>query len=250
MEDNIFILSDASYSSHTKLTGLGVIDTFTQKRYQLSLSNIKSAYEAEFNALALSIKIAIENGYSNVVFVYDCKNLEVNSLKEYAKRFISNVQFLWLKRKYLNESDSLAKQARKLVEKFSITKASNEDLEIIKKHSLEKSVKKLFMSYTTSTKLKAILHIANKREKEIINAFLSSSSINLNVKNKLGSKNATLMKFIYHILMTEDQISFLHYLTYVNPDLNKKSFRKSLKDETERYYFDRIFTELKNKKEI
>lgn len=57
------------------------------------------------------------------------------------------------------------------------------------------------------------------------------------------------MKFVYYVLTKEDKTSFLNYLTYVNPDLNKKSFRKAVKIETVNNYLMRILKELeKNKK--
>lgn len=152
MEDNIFILSDASYSDKSKVAGLGVVDTFTQKTYKLTQNFVKSAYEAEFNALALSIKIAIKKGYSNVVFVYDCKSLETDALKEYALKKIQTVQFLWLKRNYLKQSDNLAKNARKLVEKFYIKKATQEQLIEIKKNASTKNKIDKFISYKLKQK--------------------------------------------------------------------------------------------------
>lgn len=250
MESNIFILSDASYSNETKVAGLGVVDTFSQKTYKLTQDFIKSAYEAEFNALALSIKIAIKEGYTNVVFVYDCKSLEIDALKEYALKKIQTVQFLWLKRTYLKQSDNLAKNARKLAEKFYIKKATQEQLIEIKKKANTKSKIDKFISYSTRAKIKAILKIANKREKEILNGFISSNSINLNTKDKLGSKKATFMKFTYYVLTKEDKTSFLNYLTYVNPNLNKKSFRKAISIETVENYIMKILKEVKNTKKI
>lgn len=247
MEDNIFILSDASYSSQNKLAGLGVVDTFSQKRYKMCIKNISSALEAEFYALALSVKIAIKNKYTNVVFVYDCKSLEIDSLQEYVEGKIKNVQFLWLKRKYLKESDSLAKKARKLIENLNISKATKKDIENIETKALLEKNKNFFSSFSTKIKLKAAMHIANEREKEILTGFLSSSSINLNVKTKLGTKKGTFIKFVYSILTKEDQIDFLNYLTYVNPDLNKKSFRKQLDKQTINNYLNRIYNQIKNK---
>lgn len=248
MEDNIFLLSDASYSDKSKVAGLGVVDTFTQQTYKLKVQNIKNAYDAEFNALALSIKVAISRGYSNVVFVYDCKSLEIDSLKEYAQQKIQTVQFLWLKRNYLKQSDSLAKSARKLVEKFNIKKASKEQLiQISKKASIKNRINK-FISYKTKIKIEAIKRIANKREQEILNGFLTSSSINLNTDIKLGSKKATFMKFVYYVLAKEDKTSFLNYLTYVHPNLSKKAFRKAIKIETVDNYLMRILKELEKDK--
>lgn len=240
MEDNIFILSDASYSSKTKIAGFGVVDTFAKKDYKLRIDNIKSAYDAEFYALALGIKVGIKNGYSNVVFVYDCKSLEIEPLKEYALKKTQTAQFLWLKRNYLKQSDSLAKSAKKLVERFSIKEASKEELIEIKKNAKIKDKINLFISYSTKSKIEAIKKIANKREKEVLNGFITSSSINIETKNKLGSKKATFMKFVYYVLTKEDKESFLNYLTYVNPNLNKKSFRKAISVSTVHNYIARI----------
>ncbi len=240
MEDNVFILSDASYTSKTKLAGLGVVDTFAKKDYKLRIDNINSPYDAEFYALALGIKVAIKNGYSNVVFVYDCKSLEIESLKEYALKKIQTVQFLWLKRNYLKQSDSLAKSAKKLVERFSIKEASKEELIEIKKNASIRNKIVKFSSYSTITKIKAIKKIANKREKEILEGFITSSSVSDIKKDKLGSKKATFMKFVYYVLTKEDKESFLNYLTYVNHNLNKKSFKKTISVSTVHNYIARI----------
>lgn len=244
MEDNVFLLSDASYSSESKIAGLGVVDTFSQKNYKLSINNMLSAYESEFHALALSIKIAIRNGYSNVVFVYDCKYLEIQSLKTYAKQHIKNVQFLWLKRNYLKKSDYLAKSARKLVENLNIKKANKKELIELKNTTLIENLHKRFKKHSTKIKIESIMYIANKREKEILNGFLSSKSINLNVKIKLGTRKATLMKFVYMMLDGDDKVTFLAYLMYVNPNLNKKSFRKKISLQTINNYLMQVINKL------
>lgn len=245
MEDNIFILSDASFSDKTKLAGLGVIDTFTQKKYQLSVNKLNSVLEAEFYALALSIKIAIRNNYSNVIFVYDCKYLNITALVEYANKKIKNAQFLWLKRYYLSDVDSLAKNARKLIEKLNIKKATNSELVKIKKDYMIKNKQDFFKSFSTKKKILAVMNICNTREKEILNGFLSSSSISFFKNKPLGSNKGRLLKFVYLMLKGEDKISFLHYLTYVNPNLNKKSFVKSLNLMSINNYIDRVFVSLK-----
>jgi len=42
MTDNIFMISDASYSSHTKCTGLGVMDLHTGKKYPIQYVTYKA----------------------------------------------------------------------------------------------------------------------------------------------------------------------------------------------------------------
>ena len=58
MHDNIFMISDASYSEATKCAGLGVIDLHSNKKYSQSLREIKDSYSAEYNAVLLSVSIA------------------------------------------------------------------------------------------------------------------------------------------------------------------------------------------------
>lgn len=248
MEDNIFILSDASYSSKTKIAGLGVIDTFREKKYKLSVININSIQQAEFFALALSIKIAICNKYSNVVFVYDCKELKIDSLVEYANKKIKNVQFLWLKRNYLNEVDSLAKSARKLIEKLNIKKALAEDLKKIENKYILEERKRIFMSFPTKQKIMAVVYIANEREYEILNGFLSFSLIDTSLEKGLGSKKGTFLKFVYTILVGDDKVSFLNYILYVKPSLNKKIFKRGLVLNQVNNYLNEIFRKLKRSK--
>lgn len=248
MEDNIFLLSDASYSHLTKIAGLGVVDTFSQKKYQLSVNNLDDVLKAEFYALSLSVKIAIKNGYSNVVFVYDCKELNIDTLEEYAKKRITNVQFLWLKRNYLKDADLLARNARKLVERFKIKKASKKELNEMKENALMKEKKDFFISFSTKKKISAIMNIANNREKSILNGFLSSSSISSYSNSPLGSKKATLMKFTYSILEGEDKINFFYYLAYINPNIEKKSFKKGLSVKSIDNYINRIFSKLTKQK--
>ena len=252
MENNIFLLSDASYSDENKIAGLGVIDTFTQKKYKTTVKNINSPYEAEFHALALSIKIAVINNYSNVIFVYDCKELVLDDLKKYVINKFNTAQFLWLKRTYLGEADKLAKGARKLAEKLNIPKATKKEIKEIKEELKMKKCIKFFKSYDTKRKILAILLIANDREKEVLNGFISSSSIKIySSSNKLlglGSKKRTLMKFVYQILENEDKIDFLHHITYVDSNTNREAFKKNLTYSTLKGYFDGIFGKLKKNK--
>ena len=58
MNDNIFLVSDASYSHQTKIAGLGIVDLFTGKTYSTSQVNIRSNTDDENIALVYSIKKA------------------------------------------------------------------------------------------------------------------------------------------------------------------------------------------------
>jgi len=49
MTDNIFMISDASYSEATKCAGLSIIDLHTNQKYSHSICNIKNSYIAKYS---------------------------------------------------------------------------------------------------------------------------------------------------------------------------------------------------------
>ena len=133
MKDNIFMVSDASFSHQTKVAGMGVIDLYTGKKYSMSIENMKGAYEAELRALIYSVEIAISKGYDHVVFVYDNKGIKLDKLIKYTEDKFESSQFLWLKRVYVQEADNLALKARKLQE--NLFKGGDKKIISIKKSS-------------------------------------------------------------------------------------------------------------------
>ena len=112
MKDNIFFLSDASYCDNSKTAIIAVFNCFSKERFVKKLVDIKNSTIAEFLALSYAIKIANNMGCKNVVFVYDCRTLDIESLKIYInKNFkFKTFQFLWLCRNYLKEPDKIVKQ--------------------------------------------------------------------------------------------------------------------------------------------
>ncbi|QOP46811.1 reverse transcriptase-like protein [Sulfurimonas paralvinellae] len=164
MNDNVFMISDASYCDQTQCAGLGVIDLFTGQRYSCSVSNIENSYLAEYYALLFSVQIAIKNKYNNVVFVYDNKVLKLDSLKIWLQDKIHSYQFLWLKRGFTEDADALAKKARFLEEK------------IIHKKYLRRSITKdkllqRFTNYSQHKIIRAFFTIANENEYRILKAY-------------------------------------------------------------------------------
>ncbi len=164
MTDNIFIISDASYSSRTKCAGLGVIDLHTGKKYSHSISNIQSSHVAEYRALLFSVRIAIENGYDNVVFVYDNRALNLDTLKLWLVDKIDSYQFLWLKRVFVDDADKLARKARSLHEKLNIK-------DPVQKRLDDTELLQVFTSYSQSKIIRAFMSIASDTEYEILKSY-------------------------------------------------------------------------------
>lgn len=164
MTDNIFMISDASYSSVTKCAGLGVIDLYTGKKYSQSICDVKNSYYAEYRALLLSVRIAIENGYNNVVFVYDNKSLNLDSLKLWLVGKINTYQFLWLKRMYVDEADELARKARSLQEKLIIKETLCKTID-------DSDLIRVFKTYSQHKIIRAFMTIANNNEYEILKTY-------------------------------------------------------------------------------
>ena len=65
MTNNIFMISDASYSDSTKCAGLGVIDLHTGKKYSSYICGIRNSTTAEYRALFLSVQVAINHPIKN-----------------------------------------------------------------------------------------------------------------------------------------------------------------------------------------
>lgn len=164
MTDNIFMISDASFSNRTKCAGLGVIDLHTGKKYSHSISNIKDSYLAEYRALLFSVRVAIDNGYDNVVFVYDNKDLNLDTLKLWLVDKIVSYQFLWLKREFVNDADKLARKARSLQEKLIIKK-------IVRKRLDDTDLVQVFRSYSQSKIIRAFVSITNDAEYDILKSY-------------------------------------------------------------------------------
>ena len=122
MENNVIYLSDASYDEATCEAGIAVKNLTTKQTSAQSI-HARSAYEAEEFALIEAINHAIEHHHRNCVFVYDNINIDTKRLGEFFESMFDKVQFLWMKRDYLNEVDKLACNVRlKRSKKNSLTK--------------------------------------------------------------------------------------------------------------------------------
>ena len=93
MNGNVFMISDASYCSLTKIASLSVFCSHTGKTYNKILKNIQNCFIAETAALLFSIKMAIKLNYSNTVFIYD--NITIYYKSSYFKKFLvsPNIHF-------------------------------------------------------------------------------------------------------------------------------------------------------------
>ncbi|MDQ7060655.1 MAG: hypothetical protein Q9M43_05785 [Sulfurimonas sp.] len=193
MTDNIFMISDASYSSYTKCAGLGVIDLHTNKKYSSSVCDIKDSYLAEYRALLLSVRIAIENSYDNVVFVYDNKALDLETLNVWLVDKISSYQFLWLKRAFVDSADKLARKARSLHEQLLLNKAPSLMID-------EDNILKVFKLYSKRKIISAFMHIATHDELIILRAYQNNKEYPSMLVN---DSSMDFYSDIYHLLSSK-----------------------------------------------
>ena len=221
MTDNIFMISDASHSCETKCAGLGVIDLHTGKKYSNSVCNIENSSMAEYRALFLSVQIAINNSYDNVVFVYDNKELNLDTLKLWLIGKIDLYQFLWLKRVFVNDADKIARKARSLQEK--ILKSNKKNL-ILDDNNLLLT----FKEYPTKKIIKAFLVIATKADAKILRLFVDDKSYSL---TKINKDSINFYIDIYHLITKEkDKRLFLKFVKQNyngNIDMEKSQLLKN-----------------------
>lgn len=156
---NVFMISDASYCPNTKKAGIAVVDTFSGNKYSTMLTNIRNSQEAEFTALVYSIKIALNKGYKDVVFVYDCQGIDLSNLQKYIQNKFTSSQFLWLVRDFTKDADNLARKALKLARSLKILKTPKEKAkeESKMKKQEEKKYNSLIIHTFTSYNYKHIL---------------------------------------------------------------------------------------------
>ena len=205
MTDNIFMISDASYSKNTKCAGLGVIDLYSNKRYSQPLKEVKDSYIAEYRAVLLSVSIALKNNYKNVVFVYDNKQLDLESLKIWLKGKIDVFQFLWLKRSYVKDADKIARKARKLQEQLHINKQEQVPIiKIIKKKRMifdklknDQQIIEAIRCYSPKKIAKFCLTIASDEEKKLVNNYLNNKKATKYKPTKSGVDILMLLCFLF-----------------------------------------------------
>jgi len=136
-----------------------------------------------------------------VVFVYDCKNLNLESLKLWLDDKIKSYQFLWLKREYVKEADKLARKARVLQQKLPVLKG-------IKLTEDGKNLLKMFKEHSRQKILIAFRSIANKNERIVLSTL---------IKNEKYSP----------ILIDESSLDFYSDVYHlIKKDKSKKTFFK------------------------
>lgn len=253
MKDNVFMISDASFSSKTKVAGIGVVDLYTQEKYSMSVENMLDPYSSELRALIYSIEIAIKNGYKHVVFVYDNKSLKLDGLIEYVKdKFISS-QFLWLKRNYVSKADKLASKSRKIQE--SLLKNSN--VKVLKPKAKIKPKKitmpdllKHFKKKDNKSKLLLCMLGSSDEQKKILEHFIKGTKKkNIPKELFLTSKKYSFYKFIYYVLSKDDKNRFLNFIKNISVGkLDTQSFSTSKKENFYVSIFGNIVKRAKDKK--
>jgi len=203
MHANIFLVSDASYSYQTRSAGLGVMNLSTGKRYKKLLKNVPTSTQAEYHALLLSVQVAIQKKYNNVVFVYDALHLDITSLQTWIKDKIKHTQFLWLKRKFVSGADALAKKAHSLSSILLIKQ--KEPIVIDQQNFLE-----YFKKYSQTKIIQACMSIANKDEFIILKTYKNQEKY---PPLLVDEKSLEFYSDIYYLLSKQNnKKSFFKYI--------------------------------------
>ncbi|MDN5105049.1 hypothetical protein O8C79_07090 [Aliarcobacter butzleri] len=211
MNGNVFMISDASYCSLTKIASLSVFCSHTGKTYNKILNNIQNCFFAETAALLFSIKMAIELNYSNTVFIYDNITINVNLIRNMYSHKFQHMQFLWLKRDNLQEVDIVARKNLKLARDNYGTELLNN-----------------FIELSIESKIKAIMYSTkNQREYEILNQFIKNE-FTLDSLNEINIKKTQTFRYLYHLLDSKDKIDFYEYIIRVVPKIKNISDFKYL----------------------
>jgi len=243
MTDNIFIISDASYSFNSKCAGLGAIDLYANKKYSQALQEIENSYHAEYRALLLSVLIALKNNYDNVVFVYDNKNLNLESLKVWLRGKIDSFQFLWLKRSYVKDADKIARQARELQEKFRIKRPKQ--VTSVKKNKATLNDQQLIeaIRYYKPNKIATFcLTIASNEERKLVRNYFNKTKAIAYTPTKNGVDTLMLLCF----LLPKDMRK--NFFLYVKNRMEGKEYKSRVtRKRTTPFYIKRLHKIIRDK---
>lgn len=211
MTNNIFIFCDASYNHTFKTASLSVYFSNTKKYYNRIIQKIKTSQEAELSAVLFSILLARNFRLDNIVIVYDNINIPILELKN---KFICDfdyIQFLWLKRDYLDYVDF---HSRLFLDNFFHHNSKIENNKTLSS----------FLKYPFVKKINFFILILNGKEKELIESYKNKSNINDLKKYKFGNINC--IKYIYHLLNDEEKDSFFNFIIKIIPKIhNSRNFK-------------------------
>lgn len=210
-KDVVFLQSDASYSHKNKFANLTVFDTYTNRFYNSSMFEMKNSTVAEYYALILSIKVAKKNKYNNVIFVYDCNSIDINSLTEFCKIKCNfkSFQFLWLPRKFLLQTDAIARNnLRQLIKKYDFNLTDEELIKIYKTFDTRKILFSV-LNYLDDTFI---------NEKKAIQIYLDNT-YQLSKLKKLQIKNQDIFRFIYHMFDSDEKEKFYAFYIKLMPSI-------------------------------
>jgi hypothetical protein len=225
MQNTVFMLSDASYSYRSKVAGLAVYDSFSKETHQFVLKQVINVAKAEASALVMSIKIALEKNYDNVVFFYDHLNLNLTSIEQYFQNNFQSMQFVWVKRDLISIADKVAKQTRLNYEKNEASNCLLVPKSMI--YKVENLSDKELYGYMQKYSLKQLCElfslIANPREKEILEGYIYNTKAKIKKKKKrtFGSKKFVFFKAIFVLLSKQEKKDFFQYLKQYNSSLDQ-----------------------------
>ena len=168
---------------------------------------------AKFFASRHSIKIAKKNRYKNVIFVYDCNSIDIESLQNFCKTkcTFNTFQFLWLPRTFLLKTDEIARNNLK---------------QLVKKYDYNLTDEELIKIYKTFDTRKILLSILNylddvfSNEKKAIQIYLSNN-YQLSNLQKIQIKNQDIFRFIYHMLNPDEKQKFYAFFTKIMPSIKE-----------------------------
>lgn len=238
-KDVVFLQSDASFSQKNKFANLSVFDTYENRFYCSNVFKIKNSTDAEFQALILAIKIAKKNKYKNVIFVYDCNGLDIESLLQFCKSKCNflNSQFLWLPRTFLLQTDEIARNNLK---------------QLVKKYDFNLTDEELIKIYKTFDTRKILFSILNyldnsfENEKKAIQIYLDNT-YQLSNLQKIQIKNQDLFRFIYHMLDSDEKQKFYAFYTKLMPSIKDS---KVFLSQPKKFFLGQILREILSKLRI
>lgn len=211
MINNVFIFCDASYNHTFKTASVSVYFSDNRKYYNRIIQNIKNSTQAELSAIFFSLLLAKYFRLDNIVIVYDNINLPILEIKNKFIMDFKHVQFLWLKREYLDYVDF---HSRTFLDNFFHHSSKIENNKTLSS----------FLKYSFVKKINFFILILEGKEKELIKCYKNKTNIN-ELKN-YKFKNVNCIKYVYHLMNDTEKDSFFKFIIKIIPKIqNSKAFK-------------------------
>ncbi len=208
MQENIFIFSDASYVHKRKIASCSVYFSHNRKYYNKIIKGLNNSNLAELSSVLFALLLAKEFKLENIIILYDNNQIPVDKIKTKFKSDFEYLQFVWVKRNFLDNIDFHSKS---FLENF------------FDNQLLENQTVSIFIKYPLKIKLYFFKFILTDREKILIDCYLYNTSIDILKEHKFKSINS--IKYVYSCLSADEQILFFDFLIKVIPKIkNLKNF--------------------------